>query len=109
MLFTKRGGFRCIYEACKSLVDYAEDSMGWLQEVSYGEVKSSDPRLVFMFGGQGSQWFAMGRQLIETEPVFKEAISAVSNLVRDMGKTWSLIDTLMATENESRIAENTIA
>ena len=101
--------FRCIYEACKSLADYAEDSMGWPKAVSYGEVKSSDPRLVFMFGGQGSQWFAMGRQLIETEPVFKAAISAVSNLVRDMGKTWSLIDTLMATEDESRIAENTIA
>ena len=101
--------FGSISEASKSLAEYADDSVGWEKLVSYGEVNSTDPKLVFMFGGQGSQWFAMGRQLIESEPVFKEAVLTVSNLVRDMGKTWSLLDELMASEGESRIAENFIA
>ena len=101
--------FGSISEASKSLADFAGDSNGWEKVVSYGEVKFSNPKIVFMFGGQGSQWYAMGRQLFETEPVFKEAVLAVNNLVRDSGKTWSLIDELMATEDESRIAENSIA
>ena len=101
--------FGSISEASKSLADYADDSMGWEKTVSYGEVTTSNPKLVFMFGGQGSQWYAMGRQLIETEPVFREAVVTVSNLVRELGRSWSLIDELMLPENESRIAENSIA
>ena len=101
--------FGSISEASESLAEYADDSVGWEKTVSYGEVTSSNPKLVFMFGGQGSQWYAMGRQLIENEPVFKEAILTVSNLVRDLGKSWSLIDELMASEEKSRIAEISIA
>ncbi|KAJ7385705.1 hypothetical protein OS493_013734 [Desmophyllum pertusum] len=96
-------------EASESLADYGNDSVGWDKLVSYGEVNSTNPKLVFMFGGQGSQWYAMGRQLIETEDVFREAILTVSKVVKDLGKTWSLVDELMAPEDKSRIAENCIA
>ena len=96
-------------EASKTLADYANDCVGWDKLVSYGEVNSTDPKIVFMFGGQGSQWYAMGRQLIETEETFKEAILAVSNMVKDVGMSWSLVDELMAPEDKSRISENCIA
>jgi len=95
--------------ASKTLADYANDSLGWDKLASYGEVNSTDPKIVFMFGGQGSQWYAMGRQLIETEETFKEAILTVSNIVKDMGMTWSLVDELMVSEDQSRISENCIA
>ena len=101
--------FESISEASKSLADYAVDSMGWENLVSYGEVKSPDTNLVFMFGGQGSQWFAMGRQLIQSEAVFKEVILTIDTLIRDFGNTWSLIDELMASEDKSRITDNSIA
>ena len=96
-------------DASKTLAAYANDSVGWDKLVSYGEVNSADPKIVFMFGGQGSQWYAMGRQLIETEATFKEAILSVSNIVKDVGMTWSLVDELMASEDKSRITENCIA
>jgi len=96
-------------DASKTLADYANDFVGWDKSVSYGEVNSADPKIVFMFGGQGSQWYAMGRQLIETEETFKEAILTVSNILKDMGMTWSLVDELMASEDKSRISENCIA
>ena len=101
--------FGSISDASKSLAEYANDSVGWEKLVSYGEVTSSSPKLVFMFGGQGSQWYAMGRQLIQSEAVFKEAVLTVNNIVHDLGQRWSLIDELMASEGESRIAENSIA
>ena len=97
--------FESISEASKALSGYADGSIGWEKMACYDEVKSSNTKLVFMFGGQGSQWYAMGRQLVEAEPVFKESILTVSRLVQDLGKPWSLIDELMASEDESRIAE----
>ena len=101
--------FGSTVEASKSLEDYADDSLGWDKVVSYAQVNSNDGKLVFMFGGQGSQWYAMGRQLIECEAVFREAVLTVSNLLRDLGVTWSLIDELMAPEDVSRISENLLA
>ncbi len=96
-------------EASKSLANYADDSVGWDKMVSYDKVSSNGEKLVFMFGGQGSQWYAMGRQLMECEAVFREAILTVSNSLQDLGMAWSLIDELMAPEDSSRIAENYIA
>ena len=96
-------------EASKSLADYANDSVGWDKSVSYAEVNSNDGKFVFMFGGQGSQWYAMGRQLIECEAVFREAILTINSLLKDLGMTWSLVDELMAPEDSSRISENFFA
>ena len=101
--------FGSIAEAAKSLEAFANDSVGWEKFASYAQVTSSDRKLVFMFGGQGSQWYAMGKQLMEYEAVFKEAVLTVSNFLRDLGVTWSLIGELMAPGDVSRIAENCVA
>ena len=101
--------FESIAEASKSLADYADDSVGWDKSVSYAQLKSNYGKLVFMFGCQGSQWYAMGRQLIECEAVFREAVLTVNNVLKDLGVTWSLKDELMAPEDASRIAENCFA
>ncbi|XP_022788744.1 uncharacterized protein LOC111328543 [Stylophora pistillata] len=102
--------FSSTAEASKSLADYADDSPGWNKAVMYGEVDSSDSKIVYMFGGQGSQWYAMGRQLIETERVFREAILTVNNEVKALGVSWSLMDELLApAEDKSRVSESRIA
>ena len=34
------------------------------------------PRIAFVMSGQGPQWWGMGRELMEHEPVFRQAIEA---------------------------------
>lgn len=49
------------------------------------------PRIGFIFTGQGAQWHAMGRELIEAYPVFKQSLREADQYLRDLGASWSLI------------------
>ena len=101
--------FGTAFEASHSLEAFADDFAGWQTFVAYAKVTSSDRKVVFMFGGQGLEWYAMGRQLMEYETVFKEAILTVGRLLKDMGETWSLEDELMAPKDVSQMTECYIA
>src|SRR4029077_14749935 len=52
-------------------------------------------KLVFVFPGQGSQWFGMGRKLLEQEAVFREAVESCDRAMRPHGD-WSLMAELAA-------------
>src|SRR5208283_908234 len=62
-------------------------------------------KLVFVFPGQGSQWFGMGRRLLEQEAVFRELIERCDQAMRAYGD-WSLLAELTATDaTQSRLNE----
>ena len=71
----------------------------------YGSIGS---KVVFVFSGQGPQWFGMGRALINKEPVFREKIENISLLLRKFAD-WSLIDEMLADEAFSRIDRTEVA
>lgn len=48
-------------------------------------VASTTPKIGFVFTGQGAQWYAMGRELIEAYPVFKAAVLEAEEALRDVG------------------------
>jgi polyketide synthase 12/epothilone polyketide synthase D len=66
------------------------------------------PRLAFVCSGQGPQWWAMGRQLLEQEPIFRATIERCDEIVRQLGP-WSLLDELTADESRSRMAVTAIS
>ncbi|MCA9996435.1 MAG: aminotransferase class III-fold pyridoxal phosphate-dependent enzyme, partial [Anaerolineales bacterium] len=43
-----------------------------------------NPPVVFMFPGQGAQHVNMGRELYETEPIFREAVDACAEILRPL-------------------------
>lgn len=65
-------------------------------------------QVVFVFSGQGPQWYAMGRQLFQTETVFKKTIEEAHDALKDAGG-WSLIDEFLAPEQDSRIGQTAYA
>ena len=50
-----------------------------------------NPRIGFVFTGQGAQWFAMGRELINTYRVFRTSLLYADNHFKKLGASWSLI------------------
>ncbi|OGB22453.1 MAG: hypothetical protein A3I66_04080 [Burkholderiales bacterium RIFCSPLOWO2_02_FULL_57_36] len=65
-------------------------------------------RKVFVFSGQGPQWWGMGRELLRSEPVFRNMIERCD---AELSKhtDWSLLDEFRGSEEESRIGETRIA
>jgi acyl transferase domain-containing protein/ubiquinone/menaquinone biosynthesis C-methylase UbiE/acyl carrier protein len=70
-------------------------------------VSGRTPSLVHVASGQGPQWWAMGRQLLETEPVFRATIERCDEIVRGLGP-WSLLEELGRDEASSRMQETSI-
>ncbi|MCB0239299.1 MAG: acyltransferase domain-containing protein, partial [Anaerolineae bacterium] len=77
--------------------------------LAHGERPRQQPaRLAFVFCGQGSHWWAMGRGLLSREPVFRGTIERCDELLQPLAG-WSLVRELTASEADSRLDYTTFA
>lgn len=60
---------------------------------------TSNPRLAFVFTGQGAQWFAMGKGL-DIFSAFKASMDASEHMLRALGCPWSLSEELSRSSEE---------
>lgn len=65
--------------------------------------------IIFLFTGQGAQWFAMARELITSQPRFRESILKSDVFLKSLGATWSLVDELSLPEDISRVGQAEIS
>lgn len=71
----------------------------------------SPPRIGFMFTGQGVQWYAMGRQLIELSPFFRATIERCDDVLQRLPDSpdWTCIDELLRSSEESRLSQSRLS
>ncbi|KAH8883185.1 beta-ketoacyl synthase domain-containing protein [Thozetella sp. PMI_491] len=62
----------------------------------------SDPRLAFVFTGQGAQWPAMGMELMAL-PAFQQSLLAADNYLNELGSPWTLTYELSKGADNSRV------
>ncbi|MGA7426127.1 MAG: SDR family NAD(P)-dependent oxidoreductase [Rhodoplanes sp.] len=74
---------------------------------SSGRALGTPSRPVFVCSGMGQQWWAMGRELLAQERVFRRAVDEVNGLFGRLAG-WSLIDQLMADETASHVQETRV-
>jgi acyl transferase domain-containing protein len=69
---------------------------------------NSKQQPVFVFSGMGPQWWAMGQQLFQTEPVYARAVTEADKLFQELAG-WSILAEMLRNEDESKMAETAIA
>jgi len=68
----------------------------------------SAPRIAFVMSGQGPQWWGMGRELMQHEPVFRRVIEQCDAALRGVA-TFSLLEELGRSEETSQLNRTEIA
>jgi myxalamid-type polyketide synthase MxaE and MxaD len=68
------------------------------------EIPDAQPKLVFVFSGQGGQWYGMGRELLKQQRVFYEIIEQIDKAIQARFH-WSLMEILWAEESLCRLEE----
>jgi len=93
--------------AVGTLNAYLDDARPAL--VASGRVPAAGPpRIAFVCSGMGPQWWAMGRELLEHEPVFRAEIERCdAEFTRHLG--WSLLAAMTASCEDSRMDETEVA
>lgn len=73
-----------------------------------GSVVDNAAGLVFVFSGMGTQWWAMGRDLLNAGGIFAAEAAHIDDAFRQIAD-WSIIEELLRPEAESRITSTAIA
>ncbi len=73
-----------------------------------GQLNEADKKLAFVFTGMGPQWWAMGRELMQTEPVFMQSVKESDEVFQKIAG-WSILEEMLKNEEESRVSDTVIA
>ncbi|KAK7184383.1 hypothetical protein DPSP01_013833 [Paraphaeosphaeria sporulosa] len=92
------------------LASTPEDFLAVTKRITPPERTTGQPRLTWVFTGQGAQWYAMGRELLHTQSAFATSLRASEAILKSLGAEWSLFTELSRDDaDNSRINESEIS
>lgn len=80
-------------------------------EAKFTRVLDSLPKVGFIFTGQGAQWHAMGRQLIEHSLLSRQTLARCDDVLQRLPDppSWSCVDELLKSAEKSRLFQSRIS
>ncbi len=97
-----------IEEVISEFNGYAAGEKGSKVQMAFAPRRTDPPRVAFVMSGQGPQWWGMGRELMQEEPVFRQTLERCDTLMRPWAR-FSLLEELDRTEESSRMHRTEIA
>ncbi|MBI4852598.1 MAG: SDR family NAD(P)-dependent oxidoreductase [Acidobacteria bacterium] len=84
----------------ETLKEFAEKGSSSL--ISKAQVTVENPKIVFVYPGQGSQWLGMGQELFAISDAFRNSIEKSDEVIKKEAN-FSVIEELLATKENSRL------
>ncbi len=73
-----------------------------------GKAVTDAKPVVFVFTGQGAQWWKMGQDLLQREPIVRSTLERIDDILRSFGD-FTLLEEMNRSEEKSRINDTNIA
>ena len=89
-------------ELAEELEAFAKNEESPKIRVAFTPRREQAPRIGFIMSGQGPQWWGMGRDLMEHEPVFRKAMEQCDAALRPWA-SFSLLEELKRSEETSQM------
>lgn len=86
-LCSRRSSFSWRWATSATTFSELEESL--IQNSPAPQQVSLQPNIGFVFTGQGSQWYAMGREMMHSNEVFMASMRRGDKYIRQLGATWS--------------------
>ncbi|GFF87206.1 hypothetical protein IFM53868_05068 [Aspergillus udagawae] len=86
-----------------AVADHTEGLQNLANNVQPAVKSRGSPKLAYIFTGQGAQWYAMGRELIERYEVFSQSLAEAGNYIKELGCAWDLLDELRKPMSDSNV------
>ena len=77
-------------------------------DINKGKIESEKNELVMVFTGMGPQWWAMGHELYKSNQIFRETLDEIDTIYKSYSR-WSLLEQLLADEENSKMNETYVA
>ena len=90
----------------RSLEAFVADDIA--EQLVRADTVDENAPVVFVFSGNGPQWWGMGRELLEHDATFRACLERIDQIFKPLAG-WSIIDELLSSQRDSRMEKTEYA